>query len=351
MRVFGQTPRDTGQPGAGAQPGATELQLGELTGLEITASPTPAGTTPLVPNGNEPTARPTTPSPLAAALPDLAPILRRLSKLERQRNVMLAVLVPAVAVACFALWRSWANETPSVTTSKVIEAERIVLLDAAGQRGPSVAIDDGGTGGFAFYDAGGAKLATLKDSAEGVASLLTLIGPAGKAGVSLIAGKDYTGVDLSDSEGKSRGIISVWKNRAQFTLYDPDQRGSSASLAVGKDGPELTLYGPGVWGVDKAAATATLDVSKHNPGLWLSRPNCGKAWLHTDRDGSGLALDDDARLTMVHLDANRMSSGLTVRGAGQAMLSAEIVEGKKDGRLYPSISITDANGRTVFEKP
>jgi hypothetical protein len=301
---------------------------GDLTGEEITASLTTAASVPPTPEESWPVAPAALPNPAAATVPDLTPILRRVQKLERQRNVMLAGLAVAVVVAGFSLWRSGSQgpQPALADEGKVIKTERVVFLDANGRPGPSVAVDADGMDGLAFYSGAGVKLAKLEEWPK-IETAFQLFGPGDRVGVSLIVGKD----------------------RSKLELSGPNEEGS-ATLAVTKNGSKLDLDGPNHRGIPAGQATASFGVSRDKPALWLTHPNGGTVQLDADENGSSLGLHDNRECRVI-IDGKDRSSGLTVYGPGKMNVSASVFKGKDDGKYYPSVDVTDANGRTVFETP
>jgi hypothetical protein len=181
--------------------------------------------------------------------------------LERERVVSLVISALAAGVAGFCLWRSVTRETPPLAVAneravedqarqgqqprpavrgKVIEAERIVLLDALGQRSASVAMDEGGTG-IAFYNAAGLKLGTLGVGEEGATTLL------------LFDRKERSGARLEVADGAAQfslvggpgaGTVGVFADRGGSTLALFDNHGRSERLHLGvrEGNPEIAIF-------------------------------------------------------------------------------------------------------------
>jgi hypothetical protein len=151
--------------------------------------------------------------------PDLAAVVERLEKVERQnrrlRGAGIAVLVLAVAGLLMG---------QAMPRARIVEAEGFVLKDAAGKVWAKLDVFKDGPG-LGLYDENGKPRAMLS---------------AFKAG---------PGLSLFDENGKTRTTLDVFKAGPGLALRDENDK-LRAGLVVGKDGPGLALYdeaGKTVW--------------------------------------------------------------------------------------------------------
>jgi hypothetical protein len=157
---------------------------------------------------------------MTAQTPDLAAVVARLEKVERQNWRMKAGGILVLLVASAGLLMGQAM--PKATT---VEAEAFVLRDAAGKQRAALYLPPEGGAALSFFDPAGIGRAALRVDREGSPDL-TLFDQAAKVRAVLrVERTGLPGLVFFDQAGKARATLYVVSDgSAVLQLSDKDER-------------------------------------------------------------------------------------------------------------------------------
>jgi hypothetical protein len=149
---------------------------------------------------------------MTAQTPDLAAVVARLEKVERQnrrlRGAGIAVLVLAVAGLLMG---------QAMPRARKVEAERFLLEDETGKVRAMLMVDKDGPGLFLYDENGKTRFGASVDK-DG--SGLGLLDENGNPRVALVVGTDGPILTLTDENGKGRTTLAVPKKGPKLALID-----------------------------------------------------------------------------------------------------------------------------------
>lgn len=219
--------------------------------------------------------------------PTLGTLVQRLERLEREnRRVKLLAIGLAIGIAALVLM----GQVPATRGTKVIEAERFVLLDTNGR---TRAILGAGPQGYAlaFYDANGkGRLVVGVDAAGPNLGLLDanemlriLLG---------ITLKGWPVLGLLDANGKTRAELAIEAQGPSLSLFDAANKIVRAKLAMGgmepslfftyaDEKPSVALNGGGLAFVDRSGKFRTMlsMAPDGTPRLFFADKNGSPIWM------------------------------------------------------------------------
>jgi hypothetical protein len=187
---------------------------------------------------------------MTAQVPDLASVVARLEKVERQNRQLKMVggMVLALAVAGMVMGQA-------LPSARVVEAEGFVLKDAAGKVRAELSVDGEG-----------AKLLLGSEN--------------GKSRAMLNVDKDGPALTLFDENAKLRAWLAVFKDGPRLALRDESEK-VRVGLSVDGDRPRLRLYD------EKSKTRAVLGPTElETTGTGEQRPESSLVLF--DRDGKVL---------------------------------------------------------------
>jgi hypothetical protein len=228
-------------------------------------------------------------SPDPSPTPDLDALLKRLQRVERQRGILLFVACLAFAFSGANLALGYARPgppppaMPQVMPQAIVEAERLVLRDAAGTR-RAVVEPNGNQPGLAFSDSLGNKWASLGLAHEGGASL-SLYDRNGKARVRLAATQGSGLISLANENEIPLLTMASYGMKPHVVLNDQNQRTfleldhSGLGLFQGSDKHRKFMLGTDEGGVAFSLYDANekprlaMMMSKNGPTLFITAEN------------------------------------------------------------------------------
>jgi hypothetical protein len=191
---------------------------------------------------------------MTSQTPDLAAVVERMEKLERElrvekrRNRWLLVVVGLAAVGVVLAW-TLANTTPTAQAqgAKVIRANQFVLEDENGMiRATLIASKDGP--GLAMFDQNGKNRVQLDMDKDGPA--LVMRDENGKNRIGLAATTEGPSVTMFDQNGKGRIILAASPVGPALRMFDQNGKDRATLGVMDKGGSWLEMLdqnGKTIW--------------------------------------------------------------------------------------------------------
>ena len=170
---------------------------------------------------------------MTSPTPDLAAVMARLEKVERQNRGLKTAGIAVLVLTVVGLLMGQA-----MPRARIVEAEGFLLKDGAGKVWGGLGVDENASRLF-LADEKGKTRAELSGSKYG--SMLLLRDENGKGRASLVLLKFNSGLELYDENRKFGAMLNVNEDGPRLSLHDENRKGR-VGLGVDKDGPRLGLY-------------------------------------------------------------------------------------------------------------